>query len=337
MTALPPNADELVSAYLDGEAAPEEVAGVEANEELMARVTELAAVSTRLAAPLTPPPATRELHLAAALAAFDEAMAPPRAVTSVPVPAPVAVPAPTATVHPIEIAREQRTRRRFPGKWVAAAAAAALVVGFTAVTVNRPDDGALEVAESAPAQDAAFAAEEANDVAAAEVAAGDASRAAEADTSAASAPEETAEEEAVEEETSEDVGDGFEGAADDDESSAALAAEAAPGVVTGSSLAAPLEFFLGEFDSLVALTDVLVANSVDEITLRQAQITQPGLFRDCQQNLDELRGELTTLIGEATIDSMPVEVHLVPDLVPPTLAIVDKGTCVLLTTLPLAP
>ncbi len=36
MNPLPPNADELVSAYLDGQAAPHEVVIVESSPELMA-------------------------------------------------------------------------------------------------------------------------------------------------------------------------------------------------------------------------------------------------------------------------------------------------------------
>ena len=77
MTApLPPNADELVSAYVDGAAAPDEVAIVEASPELMARVEALQEVAGFLAGPVTPPgETTREQHLAAALGEFDRLFA----------------------------------------------------------------------------------------------------------------------------------------------------------------------------------------------------------------------------------------------------------------------
>lgn len=70
MTTLPPNADELVSAYLDDQATPDEVATVEADGALMARVAELREQQQALA--VGPPTAgMRDLHIDAALAEFD--------------------------------------------------------------------------------------------------------------------------------------------------------------------------------------------------------------------------------------------------------------------------
>ena len=48
--------DELVSAYLDGEATPAEIAEVEASDALLARVEELRAVRDAVAEPVTPLP-----------------------------------------------------------------------------------------------------------------------------------------------------------------------------------------------------------------------------------------------------------------------------------------
>jgi hypothetical protein len=63
--------DELVSAYVDGEATPEEVAAVEADPHLLARVEVLRAVARAVAsAPVAPAPEdARETSIAAALAA----------------------------------------------------------------------------------------------------------------------------------------------------------------------------------------------------------------------------------------------------------------------------
>ncbi|MGH9118827.1 MAG: zf-HC2 domain-containing protein, partial [Acidimicrobiales bacterium] len=49
--------DELVSAYLDGEATPEESARVDADPELQARVAGLRAVAAAVAGPFAPPSA----------------------------------------------------------------------------------------------------------------------------------------------------------------------------------------------------------------------------------------------------------------------------------------
>ena len=64
--------DELVSAYLDGEATPAEVAEVEQNDTLLARVEQLRSVRDAVAAPVAPMPADRrEQMIDAALAAAD--------------------------------------------------------------------------------------------------------------------------------------------------------------------------------------------------------------------------------------------------------------------------
>ena len=78
--------DELVSAYLDGEATPAEIAEVEQNDALMARVEQLRSVRDALAAPVAPMPAERrEQMISAALAVADAENAQRREARIVPV------------------------------------------------------------------------------------------------------------------------------------------------------------------------------------------------------------------------------------------------------------
>ena len=63
--------DQLASAFLDGEATSEEVALVERDADLQARVERLRQVSSLLGAPVTVSSEAKERHLAAALAQFD--------------------------------------------------------------------------------------------------------------------------------------------------------------------------------------------------------------------------------------------------------------------------
>lgn len=67
----PDELDELVSAYLDGEATPDEVARVESDEGLRARVAVFTAVRDRVAAPAPAPQGALDGAIGAALAAFD--------------------------------------------------------------------------------------------------------------------------------------------------------------------------------------------------------------------------------------------------------------------------
>lgn len=66
--------DELVSAYLDGEATAEEIARIDASPELQERLAQLRAVAARVAAPVPPPPeGHRDAAVAAALAVSSTA------------------------------------------------------------------------------------------------------------------------------------------------------------------------------------------------------------------------------------------------------------------------
>ncbi len=77
--------DDLASAYLDGQLSPEESARVESDPALMAEVEALATVVERLQTEEAPTDAgTRQRHLSAALAAFDQlALDPSSAPTNV--------------------------------------------------------------------------------------------------------------------------------------------------------------------------------------------------------------------------------------------------------------
>ncbi len=70
MTEPDPTTDELVSAYLDGEATPEEVARVEADPVLVARTGQLAAVASAVGAPVALDTFNRRRMLDAALDAW---------------------------------------------------------------------------------------------------------------------------------------------------------------------------------------------------------------------------------------------------------------------------
>ena len=79
-------ADELVSAYLDGEATPAEIAEVEQNDALLARVEQLRAARDAAAVPVAPLPAElRDQMIEAALAVADAETAQRREARIVPI------------------------------------------------------------------------------------------------------------------------------------------------------------------------------------------------------------------------------------------------------------
>lgn len=191
MTSLPPNADELVSAYVDGEAAPDEIAIVESNPELMARAETMRSLTNQLGAPLSPPPAQREAHIAAALGAFDELLAspqtdsaPPATLRSVPAGAaaegtgtgaetsqlageeverPEVKPetARHGNVSSLEAARERRRPRRLTALIAASAACVLLFIGLSALSGSFGRSGtdlATNAADVSAASESDFAA-----------------------------------------------------------------------------------------------------------------------------------------------------------------------------------
>jgi hypothetical protein len=125
----PESVDELISAYLDGEATADEVARVDADPALLARVTELRTVVSAVAGPVDPPTAeVREAHIAAAVAA---AGAPAE---------------PTGGPADLAEARAERDRRR--RRLAALSVAAAVLVAVLAVPLlaRLGDDGDTETA-----------------------------------------------------------------------------------------------------------------------------------------------------------------------------------------------
>jgi hypothetical protein len=134
---LPPapddDRDELASAYLDGEATPEETARVEADPALTARVAELRAVARAVADPATPPDdQARDQAIERAMAAFDD----------------------VARGTPVDLAAERRRRSR-TRLWVASVAAAVLVALVAVPLLARTmGDGGTDTASQTADEDA---------------------------------------------------------------------------------------------------------------------------------------------------------------------------------------
>jgi len=351
MNPLPPNADELVSAYLDGEAAPDEIVVVESNPELMARVDSMRAASGLVGQPVAPP-AQKEAHIAAALGAFDEIFAqgatteagdpadPPSHLRAVPtaheapaaaatVPSDIAAHSDT-TVTSFDAAKARRRPRRFNvGVIAAAVAALLLVVAVSALTFGRPsgDDSAstsLEAAASDASSDAvetsADEAMEDEEEAMEEEAAVDTTALSDAGSAAANAapapaptlsaradPQAAADEEdAMDEEAMDDsAADAAEPAAE-----SAMADEEEAMDDQESFGAEPLPFFFGNFASSDELEAEFSTLTDAELDQRKAGVGQ-GIFARCQAQIPALAAvETATLIGEAGVEGMPRELHL---------------------------
>ncbi len=181
--------DLLASAYLDGEATSEEVAIVEDDPQLLARVEELRLVGGRLGATVNRPASLKERHLAAALAAFDPT---PAAETA---PAAEIAPAVAPVVDLRERARQpEPARRRSMPQWLAAAAAFVLVGGGVVWLAGQTGSDDM---------DAATEAVDAQETAAVEPADGDATASMAAES--ADAAETSTEEEAMATSTSVDL------------------------------------------------------------------------------------------------------------------------------------
>ena len=129
-----PNAAELASAYLDGEATPDERARVEGDPALLAEVERLRAVAAAVAEVPAPSADRRDAAVAAALAAFDEL----RVGTTPP-------PAPPATVSSLD---RRRQARRMQALTAVAAAAVLVVGGFVIANRDGDDDSAGEIRQA---------------------------------------------------------------------------------------------------------------------------------------------------------------------------------------------
>ncbi len=353
MNPLPPNADELVSAYLDNEAAPDEIAIVESEPELLSRVEELRALSGALGAPLSAPAEQKEAHLAAALGAFDELFGDSSSsAENAPLlaAAPDAAPPDSAAsyndaVVSLEAARERRRPRRFNSSVIAAVAAAVLlVVGLAALSFGRggagddvatASDANVQAAEAMPGDEAASA--EADSDAMTDSA--ESSGLSELDSSRSAAPpaaafqvDEMADDEEAEAPMddpsandtadSDDGASGADGATDDADSFAA----------------APFAYdvSLGDFVDAESLREELEQLTTQDLRKR-ADTFEPGLFPGCQQEVPALaKTDSVTFVGQATVDDQLVEIHIVStDDQGISLLVVDPfDDCSILSTIP---
>lgn len=107
--------DELTSAYLDGQASPDEMARVESDPELRAEVASIQALAERLADEIPPVDGqVRAQHLSAGMAAFDDLFS---SVSD------------TSSTDELSQRREARASRSGLPSWLSAAAVLLLVVG----------------------------------------------------------------------------------------------------------------------------------------------------------------------------------------------------------------
>ena len=125
-------ADELVSAYLDGEATPAEIAEVEQDDALMARIEQLRSVRDAVAAPVAPMSAERrDQMIEAALAVADAETAQRREARIVPI---------------------HRRRETLLALSVAAAAILVAAVVSSGLITSGGGDESAEMAAEAPAE-----------------------------------------------------------------------------------------------------------------------------------------------------------------------------------------
>ena len=369
MTPLPPNADELVSAYLDGEATPEEIVIVESSPELLRLVDSARALTSLLGQPpieSMPSAATKEAHLGAAMAAFDQLfpeatdtssmVSPPQepaALVSPPEPSTPEV-ASLATARQArderQVVEAEQRRRRFSPAVIAAAVAALLFFGLVAaLSVGRSGDDVATSADATSSSSANFEAASADDsgdamdddamddeeeaMADEEAEVAEDSAMAEAPAAAAQAPiptvqpsdgrtsgdaddagamADSAEEDAMEEEEAMEE----EAMDDNDEAAAETEPLGGRGVLS-----------FGQFVSSEELSVEL--NAVDVATFEQALVTGEGLFPNCQSEIPELAARDTpSLVGEATVNGQPVEIHVAsPFEEPLRLLVVATSDC----------
>ena len=165
------NDDELLSAYIDGEANQEEVGRVEGDPELLAAAEALRTLSGEMARVPAPTPDLRDRHLTAALELFESTREASQAATGTAGPADSG-----GTDAPPEVVslsdRRAATRAAEPERasrwsgglptWLGAAAAVLLVFGGLGFVISRGDDGGFDGAFSASDEETA-ATEDATD------------------------------------------------------------------------------------------------------------------------------------------------------------------------------
>lgn len=154
---LRPPDDEFVSAHLDGEASPHEVARVQADPAARARLAEFHAIQETIGRRVEVPEQVRERSIAAALEAFDLNVARPgqhaTVLGSVPAPPPIEPSPPTlpylrAANEPADLAARRAQKRRVQ---LLSAAAAVVVVLLIAGAVRVGNRGTTTMADTASA------------------------------------------------------------------------------------------------------------------------------------------------------------------------------------------
>lgn len=143
--------DLIASAYLDGEATPEEVALVERDPELAARVEELRGISRAVSTPVQPPaPSMVEQQLSAALAELD---APISSVPTIETEGSEIVDLRERASRPRKAGSrrttERTSRRTSMPTWLPAAAAVILLGGGVIWLANQTGSDSLDTASDA--------------------------------------------------------------------------------------------------------------------------------------------------------------------------------------------
>lgn len=330
MNPLPPNVDELVSAYLDGEATPEEIVVVESNTELMSRVDELRALARALAAPIVAPTDLKEAHIGAALGAFDELFA-SASIEADDSPVVAAVPSHpparadghdqgTSSVVSFEAARERRSRRFNTGVIAATAAAMILVVALAALSFGRSSQS-NDVATAASESFETMAADESVSSAMVEPQAADGGDAGDLATGGLSESEghrSAAPPAVAAAPQAESMDDGAMDAAEESgESDAANDASAFADDDAGSLMAedadaAPftLDILLGTFADQAELRNELEQTTAEDLRER-IEAFEPGGFSGCQEVVPALAAvDSVTLLGQAVVGDRIVELHV---------------------------
>ncbi len=304
----PSSDDEVVSAVLDGEATPAEVARVEADPVLRARVGVLGAVAARVAEPVTVDPTLEDRHLAAARAAWETQTTP-------------AAPGDRATaVTELATRRRRRTTRTF----AAAAAIAVLVLVLpvlVAVLTRSTDPGDDETA--------AARAEPTSTVVAADT--GDAAREPAAATAeatpdgGASAADPGVTPTTVPDAAPTDLGD-LGAVADPD----ALRVRVDAALVARASMAAP------EASEAPTSTAAVTAPDPPTTTVAPGPPVAAAATDACLDEVTEAGGVAPRATAEATIAGVPRAVYVV-DTADGTsqVVVVDPTTCAVVARLPL--
>lgn len=359
---IPPNdpagIDELISAYVDGVAAPDEIAMVEGRDDLMTRAEAMRSVSAMLGAPIAPPAdAVREDHLAAALGEFDRlfgdgatdtgtgatvAPLPQRA----PEPELTAASSPTLAQQPgvtsLAEARQRKRPRRLNMVAAAAAAVAILFAGVVAVGLNTGGESMDVVADAAsdaaePAIASSIESSEAMvlpEAADARSSNGDAMDEEEAMADDAMDDADMAEVMEAEEAAMDEAADAME--VEEADAEAAFAAPLddadASDATAGAAQSQPVEF-LGNF----ATIDELAAAAIDDLNEVPAakMATDRSAFlpeTDCAAIAMELGGlDAPTLLSTAFLDGNPVELHAAGD---DQILILSSADCMTIESIP---